>query len=78
MPGLLDPEEKKKYFAEHPDEYLEYCKNLETEVSEVFKSIQVGSPEAERAKVVSSAQYSVASYVQCKSAGEKGNVVPRT
>ncbi|POR32493.1 Uncharacterized protein TPAR_07277 [Tolypocladium paradoxum] len=46
-------EEQKKYFAEHPDEYLSYCKKLECEVSEMFKNIQVGTPEAEQAKAYS-------------------------
>lgn len=45
-------EEKKKYLEEHPGEYLEYCKNLESEVSEVFKNILVGSKEANNAKEV--------------------------
>lgn len=48
-----DTEEQKKRFAEHSDEYLDYCKKLESEVSEMFKNIQVGTAEAEQAKAVS-------------------------
>ncbi|OAP57929.1 hypothetical protein AYL99_08667 [Fonsecaea erecta] len=46
-------EEQKRYFAEHPDEYLDYCKKIESEISQMFKMIQVGTPEAEQAKAFS-------------------------
>ncbi|BCS28059.1 flavin-containing monooxygenase [Aspergillus puulaauensis] len=48
--NYLYSDEQKEYFAKNPAEYLEYCKKLEGEVSEVFKMILVGTPEAEAAK----------------------------
>lgn len=47
-------EEQKTAFATNPKEYLEYCKNLEKEISANFKMIQTGTPEAKQAKVVCS------------------------
>lgn len=49
---LQDTEEQKQHFRQHPDEYLDYCKQIETEVSQIFKMIMKGSPESEAAKKV--------------------------
>lgn len=47
-----DTKEQKQHFENHPEEYLEYCKNIEYEISKVFNSIQVGSEESKQAKEV--------------------------
>ncbi|KAH8695626.1 cyclohexanone monooxygenase [Talaromyces proteolyticus] len=47
-------DEQKQYFAKNSEEYLEYCKNLEIEIHQVFKSVQLGSPESRLAKEFSS------------------------
>lgn len=49
---VTDSEEQKNRFRDYPDEYEEYCKQLETEISLAFKMILVGTPEAETAKTV--------------------------
>ncbi|CAK7233713.1 hypothetical protein SBRCBS47491_008705 [Sporothrix bragantina] len=48
--------EQKAAFATNPKAYLEYCKNLEKEISANFKMIQTGTPEAKQAKVFSTAE----------------------
>jgi hypothetical protein len=51
---LLDPDtqEQQDRFANDPGAYLEYCKEIETEISQIFKLIRVGTPESEQAKAV--------------------------
>lgn len=46
-------DEQKAEFASNPKAYLEYCKNLEKEISANFKMIQTGTPEAKQARMVS-------------------------
>ena len=41
-----------KHFREHPEEYLNHCKEIEAEISQMFKMILRGSPESEEARKV--------------------------
>lgn len=50
MDAYTDPEEQKRYWGEHPLEYQDYCKGIETELNQRFKFILNGSPAAEDAK----------------------------
>ncbi|CAI4215879.1 unnamed protein product [Parascedosporium putredinis] len=42
--------EQQEYFRTHPDEYLEYCKQLESEISRMFPLFLRGSPESAAAR----------------------------
>lgn len=45
-----DSDEQKRHWAEHPLEYQDYCKDIESELNQRFKFILNGSPAAEEAK----------------------------
>jgi hypothetical protein len=47
---LADSPEQKNHFAEHPNDYPKYCKEIEDELNQRFKFILKGTREAEEAK----------------------------
>ena len=50
--GALDTEEQKERFKKNPDEYLQYCKDIESEISQNFTMFLRGTPESDAAKKV--------------------------
>lgn len=50
---VIDSPEQKRYFAENPLGYQNYCKQIEDELNQRFKFILNGTPEAEGAKKAS-------------------------
>ena len=53
----LDSTEQKKRWEENYEEYLEYCKEVESELNQRFKFILQGTPEAATAQEVSTTCY---------------------
>jgi cation diffusion facilitator CzcD-associated flavoprotein CzcO len=50
--SMADTQERRRQFEQEPLVYLDYCKQIESELNQRFKFILSGTPEAAQAKKV--------------------------